>query len=713
LTLLGGRRRPLLSATGILRELGLGRDAIRPLRSLLRALEAKGRLERVDRRYRLRRPDGLVEGSFTPGTGADPRGGLVAEESGAVWRVAEAGGAQAGDRVLLQPIGEPGRQRGEILDVLVGRRATWVGIFHRRGKRGFVTPYRDDAEWLVDIAQGDVGEARDGEVVVVRPSRRREGRARAGRRGAPMVRPEGQVVEVLGPPGHPEADFRAVAWRRRLPLDFPTEVLAAAEALPGELPAAEISRRVDLRDRSFVTIDPASARDHDDALCVEAAGEGHFRLWVAIADVAHFVAEGSPIDREALRRGNSIYFPDRAIPMLPERLSGDLCSLRPGVDRLVIAVELDVTAGGEVLRRNFYPAVIRSRARLVYRDVAPVMEGAGDGALEPEIAEQLRCLARVTAALRRRRLATGSIDLDLPEPLIVFGQNGRPIDVVASPRTLAHRAVEDSMLAANRAVAEVLAVSGRPAVYRNHEPPLPQDVETLRDLFEAFGLEAVPLAADASPPPRWIAEALKRVSGRPEERLVHRVVLRSMTQARYGAVRHGHFALAFPHYTHFTSPIRRYADLVVHRALTATLEERPAAARAAHAERRRRGEWMRRVAGRVSWRERIAMEAEREVADLQKCAFMRGHVGEVFAATMTGAAPFGLWLTLDEHFVEGLVHVSTLPEFVEFDERHHAFEGSRSGERFALGDRFDVRLESVDQIRAHIDFQILARRPAQ
>jgi ribonuclease R len=684
--LLGGRRRPLLSPSEILRGLGLGRDAIRRLRSLLRELEAEGRLEQVDRRYRLRRPDGFVEGSFTPVTGADPRGGVVAEESGAVWRVAEAGGAQAGDRVLLQPVGDPKRRRGEILDVLAGRRATWVGIFQRRGKGGFVTPYRDDAEWFVDIARGAAGGARDGEVVVVRPA-----------------------VGVLGPPGDPEADFRAVAWRRRLRLDFPAEVLAAAEALPGDLPAAEISRRVDLRDRSFVTIDPASARDHDDALCVEAAGEGHVRLWVAIADVAHFVAEGSAIDREALRRGNSIYFPDRAIPMLPERLSGDLCSLRPGVDRLVIAVELDISGGGEVLRRNFYPAVIRSRARLVYRDVAPVMEGEGDGGLAPEIAEQLRCLARVTAALRLRRLAAGSVDLELPEPLIVFGQNGRPIDVVASPRTLAHRAVEDAMLAANRAVAEVLAASRRPAIYRNHEPPLPQDVETLSNLFEAFGLEAGPLGADAIPPPRWIAEALKQVGGRPEERLVHQVVLRSMTQARYGAVRRGHFALAFPHYTHFTSPIRRYADLVVHRALTATLEERPAAARAEQRERGRRGEWMQRVAGRVSWRERVAMEAEREMADLQKCAFMRGHVGEVFAATVTGAAPFGLWLTLDQYFVEGLVHVSTLPEFVEFDEKQRAFWGSRSGERFALGDRFDVRLESVDQIRAHIDFRILAR----
>jgi ribonuclease R len=570
-------------------------------------------------------------------------------------------------------------------------------------------------------------------VVVVRPAKRRKSAARRGesrRRRAPVPRPrlEGQVVEVLGRPGHPEADFREIAWRQRLPLAFPAEVLAAADALPESLPAAEISRRVDLRDRPFVTIDPATARDHDDALCVEASRAGSFRLWVAIADVSHFVAEGSPIDREALRRGNSIYFPDRAIPMLPERLSGDLCSLRPGVDRLVVAVELTVGASGDVARRNFSPAVIRSRARLVYEDVAAVMEGAGDGGLAPEIAEQLRVLAGVTGALRRRRLAAGSIDLELPAPEIVFGPDGRVADVVASSRTRAHRAVEDAMLAANRAVAEALAASRQPAIYRNHEPPLDKDVETLRELFDTFGLAAEKFrqrgrsrrsraapAATSLPQPRWIADALTRVAGRREERLVHQVVLRSMTQARYGAECRGHFALAFPHYTHFTSPIRRYADLAAHRALIALLEARQGPEPGSGAALRRRGEWMQRVAGRASWRERVGVEAEREAADLQKCAFLRGRVGEVFEATMTGASPFGLWLTLDDHFVEGLVHVSTLPEFVEFDERRFAFTALRSGERFALGDRFDVRVERVDQIRARIDFRIVARRspPAQ
>jgi len=726
LRLFAGRDRPQLAATTVLRELGLQRDAVHPLRKLLASLEAEGRLERIGRRYRLRRRDGRVEGVFTPGEGSGD-GGRVLADDGVAWRVPHSAGAAAGDRVLLQPIGDPGRHRGEILDSLAGRRDHWVGIFQRRGNRGSVTPYRDDADWVIDIARGAVGGARDGDVVVVQPLRRPAGRKRRGSGprasggGAPL-RFAGEISEVLGSPGTPRADFRAIAWRRKLPLEFPEAVRSAAKALPAEIPADEIERRVDLRDRPFVTIDPASARDHDDALCVEAVAD-RFRLWVAIADVAAFVPAGSPIDREALRRGNSVYFPDRAIPMLPERLSGDLCSLRPGVDRLVMVVELLVGAGGKVERRQFYAGVIRSRARLVYSEIAPVMAGKGDGGLAPELVAQLRDLARVTGALRRRRLAGGSIELDLPAAEILFGPDGRAEDVVVAQRNVAHRAVEDAMLAANRAVAEALEAAEQPAVHRNHEPPLPQDGAALRELFEVYGLSGAPrgrgsrTASQAPDPevpsPGWIAAALKRVAGRPEERLIHETVLRSLTQARYGAEARGHFALAFRHYTHFTSPIRRYADLVVHRALSEWIAEAGAASRAAPASREHRLDAMRRIAARVSWRERVAVEAEREALDLQKCAFLQGHVGEEFAATMTGAAPFGLWLTLDDHFVQGLVHLSSLPEFVEYDEQRHTFTARRSGERFELGDRFDVRVEAVDIIRARIDFRILGRRGSE
>lgn len=725
LAALRGKHRPLLSAPAILRELGAGRDAIRALRPILKELEQTGKIERVERRYRLRRRDGRVEGRFAAATGPGASGGSVTEESGAVWRVEGSGGAEPGARVLLQPIGDPARLRGEIVDVLGGDRSNWVGIFHRGAGKAFVTPYRDDGDWLVAIARGASGGAQEGEVVVVEPVRPPQQRERKPRRAraAPPAPPRGRVSERLGPPGHPDADFRAIVWRRRLRVDFPHAVREEADALAEEWSPAEIARRTDLRDRPFVTIDPATARDHDDALCVEPVGSGGFRLWVAIADVAAFVPEGSAIDREALRRGNSIYFPDRAIPMLPERLSGDLCSLRPDVDRLAWVAELVVAAGGKVREKDFYPAVIRSRARLVYEEVADVMEGRSDGGFAREIVEQLRELARATAVLRRHREAAGALELDLPEPDIVFGPDGGVADIVAHPRTLAHRAVEDAMLAANRAVAEALAASGLPAIYRNHEPPLPQDEAALRELFETFGLSAdasrgrrrargSATAGDAAEAgPGWIAAALKQAHGRSFERLVNQTVLRAMTQARYGADCRGHFALAFSHYTHFTSPIRRYSDLVVHRALQQLVATDPGR-RGRPAKPDRLGlERMQRIAARTSWRERVAVDAEREAVDLQKCAFLASRVGEEYSATMTGAAPFGLWLTLDDHFVEGLVHVSTLSEFVEYDERRHSFTAQRSGERFELGDRFDVRVESVDQIRARIDFRILGRHP--
>ena len=721
LAALRGKQRPLLSAPAILRELGAGRDAIRALRPMLKELEKAGKIERIERRYRLRRRDGRVEGSFSPATGPDARGGSVTEESGVIWRVPAAAGAEPGARVLVQPIGDPARHRGEILDVLGGDRPNWVGIFHRGAGKAFVTPYRDDGDWLVAIGRGASGDAQEGEVVVVEPVRLPQRRARSSRRpgAAPPAPPRGRVTERLGPPGHPDADFRAIVWRRRLRVEFPRAVRDEAEALAGALSSAEIAQRTDLRDLPFVTIDPATARDHDDALCVEAAVSGGFRLWVAIADVAAFVSEGSAIDREALRRGNSVYFPDRAIPMLPERLSGDLCSLRPDVDRLAWVAELVVGAGGKVREKKFYPAVIRSRARLVYEDVAGVMEGHGDGGLVPEIADQLRDLERATAALRRHKNAAGALELDLPEPDIVFGPDGLVADVVAHPRTLAHRVVEDAMLAANRAVAEALVASGLPAIYRNHEAPLPQDEAALRELFATFGLGADaprargrgPRGDDADAGPGWIAAALKQAQGRREERLVNQTVLRAMTQARYGADCRGHFALAFGHYTHFTSPIRRYSDLVVHRALQQLVAIDPGGRRAPAKPERGGLERMQRVAGRTSWRERVAVDAEREAVDLQKCAFLASRVGEEFSASMTGAAPFGLWLTLDDHFVEGLVHVSALSEFVEYDERRHSFTAQRSGERFELGDRFEVRVESVDQIRARIDFRIVSRHP--
>jgi ribonuclease R len=686
------RGRAGLTPKALLRELGRGRHELAALRRTLQRLMQEGRVERFHGRYRPCREDGLVEGTFH---GAPGRAAHVIDDAGRAFGVAaqDAAGAADGDRVLVSPRREAGA--AAVVHVLGGARREWIGILARERTGGFVTPYRDDAHWGLRIAPADLGDARDGDVVVAVPARRR-GAAGEG---------FGRVIEVLGPPGTPDADFRAVVWRRRLPVEFPPAVAAAVAALQAELDPADVARRVDLRDRPFVTIDPVTARDHDDAVCVEALADGASRLWVAIADVSHYVAEGSPLDAEALRRGTSVYFPDRAIPMLPERLSGDLCSLRPARDRYAMCVELQVAAGGEVTRQGFYPAVIRSRARLTYTEAAAVMQGSDPGrALPAPVPEQLVLLDTLARRLTRHRFAAGSIDFDLPTAEIVLGDDGHPVDIVQEPRTPAHRAIEEAMLAANRAVAEALTRSRTPAIFRVHEPPAPSDVETLEALLESFGL-LERRRGDRRLEPLDVARAIQRVAGRPEERLVNLVTLRCMRQARYAAEDTGHFALAFPSYTHFTSPIRRYADLVVHRALKDLLAGDDASRRRALA----RGGEVGIVASRVSLRERSAEAAEREMIDLKKAAFMARRIGEEYDGTITGVARHGFYVTPDAFFVEGLVHVSTLPGWALLDERAHAVVLRGSRERFRLGDRVRIRVDAVDRVKAWINFSLVAR----
>jgi len=678
------RARPR-SERELLDRLGGGHHMKRNLRRLLRSMVRSGEIEQRDRRYRMPRRDGLVEGTFDAGRG---EGGTVTTGAGRSYRVRSGAGAESGDRVLLLPHGGPDARRGEILDLLDGRRREWVGLVNLEPRGALVTPYRDDEEWGIPVSRKHLGRARDGEVVVVEPL------AKPGRTG----RLQGRVVEVLGRPGEPEADFRAVVWHRRLPVAFPDEVVLAVEALP-EPDFSRTDGREDLRELPFVTIDPASARDHDDAVFVEDREGGGFRLWVAIADVAHFVPEGSALDREALRRGNSVYFPDRSIPMLPDRLSGDLCSLRDGVDRYALVARMDVARDGRLGAKRLLRAVIRSRASLDYGQAAAAMSGERPNA-DREVDAALRRLARCARALRERRMAEGAIDLDLPEPVIELDGEGMPVAITRAPRTEAHRAIEDAMLAANRAVAETLLAEDVPAVFRVHEPPPEDDAATLRKLLESFGLIESrgrgPLA------PAQVAQAVSRAAGRPEEHVVNLATLRAMQQARYEAECKGHYALAFRAYLHFTSPIRRYADLVVHRAVGALLDGGEARERA-----RARADRLPTIATRISWRERVAMSAERDMDDLKKCAFMAPRVGEEFEGAVTGVARQGLYVTLDPFFVEGLVHVATLDEWVEHDEATHALVARDSGRRYALGDRYRVLVEQVNPVKGWINFSVV------
>ncbi|HEX5067159.1 MAG TPA: VacB/RNase II family 3'-5' exoribonuclease, partial [Myxococcota bacterium] len=573
--------------------------------------------------------------------------------------------------------------RADLLHVVQGARDHWIGILHRRGGMAYATPYRDDGEWWLRVAANDAGDARDGEVVELVPAQRR-------RRTRAEETPFARVTRRIGRPGEPDADFAAIVWRHRLPVEFPVEVEAELRDLAS---AASLEPgRLDLRATPFVTIDPPDARDFDDAVFCDPAPDGGLRLFVAVADVSHYVPFGSALDREAFRRGNSVYFPERAIPMLPPLLSGDLCSLRPGVERLALVAELHCDEEGATRSASFHAARIRSAARLTYAEAQSVLEtGRGPHA------GMLRTLASWAAAQSRERRRRGGLDFELPGVEIAYGASGRPDSVRRSVRSDAHRLVEEAMLAANRAVAEWLAVDGLPVPYRNHEPPTAEDALLLAEHLRALGVAELPPGALSS---RALERALERT---PPDRVavVHALVLRHLRQARYGATSLGHFALAMRHYLHFTSPIRRYADLVVHRALKARLADAGHAPGAADSQR---------ICARVSFRERLAQRAEREMGDLASCAFLQGHVGEEHDGTISGLGRIGLFVTLDAWPIDGVVHASRLGD-AEPDALGHMLR--TRGRSFHLGERIRVRIAAVDIARARIEFELLESDEAQ
>jgi ribonuclease R len=485
----------------------------------------------------------------------------------------------------------------------------------------------------------------------------------------------------------------AVIRAHGLPLAFPGPVEAAARRLPGAVSARDLADRTDLRALPFVTIDGENARDFDDAVLVEPHGSG-FRLHVAVADVAHFVRADDEIDREARARGTSVYFPDRVVPMLPEALSNDLCSLRAGEDRLAQVVRLDVDATGQPRAATFYDAVIRSAARLTYTEVGAAL-AERDPAVRARLGallEPLEHAERLAAVLLARRRSRGAIDFDLPEAEILLDLRGRPEQIVRAERTIAHRLIEECMLAANEAVARELARRGVPAIHRVHEPPDPVRIHDLGRFLEGFGLR---LRVDLGRvTPAAFQAVLDAVTGRPEARLVHTVLLRAMQQARYAAQPLGHFGLATDDYLHFTSPIRRYPDLVVHRLL-----------RLARTGRGQAPPDLAAIAEESSRRERVAVDAEREIVQLKKVQYMQGRVGEEFDGVVSGVTRFGMFVELTAVFVEGLVHVRDLPDDGwEHDETHHLLRGRRTRRTFRVGDSLRVRVAGASVPRRQIDF---------
>ncbi|HIG69814.1 MAG TPA: ribonuclease R [Myxococcales bacterium] len=671
----------------------------------LRKLVESGAIEELIGGYRIARRDGLRQGvvegvDVVKGDAVASREGTVVDDRDEVWKVRSVAPLVAGQRVLFSPLETGDENRASVVDCVSEAPTEWVGALQSARGRPVIVPFNDRARWRVSVARNDLGGAEDGDLVVAVPVA--AGQGSRGARDRARDENVGRITERLGKPGDPEADFRAISWNHKLRVRFDRSVEAEVAEIPDALDPKELRRRIDLRARPFLTIDPATARDHDDAVCVEQANGG-LRLYVAIADVSFYVREGTELDREAERRGNSVYFTDRVVPMLPERISANLCSLREGVDRFVVVAEMLIGNDGRVKRSSVYPAVIQSHAGLSYEQAGAIMteeENATEG-IAPEVVAQVRLLATTERCLAKRRFEDGSIDFAISESQVEMGENGRPSGIVTRDRTQAHRAVEEAMLIANQTIAKSLLKHGMGGIYRVHETPEDGKLEVLEEVLSSFGL--LDPSRSGALGSAEIYRALKRAEGRPEAPLVNMIGLRSMKQARYSEENRGHFALGFGSYLHFTSPIRRYADLVVHRALSHWLELGEQVAVGALSTSHR----LAAVAKHISYRERVAVDAERAMSDLKKCVFMQPYVGETFKGKVTGVAPHGLYVTIDAHDVNGLVPSASLGHDLQMDERGHALFARRSGARYQLGDEMEVRLDEVNLVRGWLRFEPL------
>jgi ribonuclease R len=646
--------------------------------------------------------------------------------------------AMHGDRVLVRigRIERDGRADGEIIRVLRRAHTEVVGEFRVKRGGSFVIPHDDRIRQWIEIPNGlEIPEESAAQDRVGAPAIEVHGPADLD---GMIVNCEilefpedddhavGRVIEVLGHPDDFGVDVEVMIRKHHIPHRFPVAAIEQAQSISAVIPEDEIARRQDFRSFDIVTIDGETARDFDDAVWVERLDNGNYALQVHIADVSHYVRPASAIDDEARLRGTSVYFPDRAVPMLPLELSTEICSLKPGVDRLVLSVLVEIDHAGEIVAQKCMRGVIRSVERMTYTNVHLLLEG--DAALRERYGrltarfETMRDLALI---LNRRRVKRGSIDFDMPEPLIEFDEFGQMTSVIRAPRNIAHRLIEEFMLAANEAVAAHIENLGVPMIFRIHEKPDPKRVLDFEQIAATFGYSLgvgpiparkfgntqrrrdgtkirreIELPEEVAITSRHYQKLVAKIEGKPEERILSYLMLRSLKQARYSADNRGHFALAAESYTHFTSPIRRYPDLIVHRILSAWLDGETA--------RELPEQEVARIAEESSQSERRAADAERELVEWKKAKFMEERVGEEFDALIISTAKFGFFVELVDLFIEGLVPVDTLPgDRYLYNENVRKIIGERTRREYAIGQKVRVILDRVDAVQRQLQFSVV------
>lgn len=605
------------------------------------------------------------------------------------------GGAMNGDEVEVDLIPEylwKQSPEGIIVKVLSRQTEEVAGTFEKSRKFGFVVPesrkYRED----IFIRKKDFAGAQRGDKVVARITKYPDHENSA----------EGKIVEIISRAGQPGGDIKAIARSYDMRESFPSRAAAEAKAMKKRgIRPEDLRGRRDLRNETIFTIDGADSKDFDDAVSLKILDNGNYLLGVHIADVAHYVEEDGPLDKEALKRGTSVYLIDQVIPMLPKALSNNICSLNPGEDRLTLSVDMEITPDGELAGHEIYESVIHSKARLVYDDISDMLENDDEEMLRKysSIKENLYAMGRLAALLREKRSQRGSLDFDLDEAHIRLNNKGIPVSVDIAERRTANKLIEEFMLLANETVAEHFFWLEVPFIYRIHEKPAFEKVEQLKIFLQSMGM-TLRGSAD-SVHPRELSSILKSVEGKPSEGVVNTVTLRSMQKAFYGTSCEGHFGLALKYYCHFTSPIRRYPDLMIHRIIKSVLQDGIDVKKMSHF----RGA-AEKAAEQSSAAERKAIEVEREVEKLKKAEYMSYHIGEVYDGIISGTTSFGIYVQL-ENTVEGMIRIEDLwDDYYDYVPEKYALVGEHTGRMYKLGDSIRIVVDNVDIDRHEIDFQL-------
>lgn len=687
-----------MDISSLSRIFDIKKEEFKAFKSVLKDMESEGLVMKNEKdKFALPEKFGYVRGKIQ--AHAKGFGFLIPEKEGER-DVFIAGsllnGAMNGDKVIVQVTKEDKggirKREGEVVSIVERVNTKIIGEYEESRNFGFVVPEDTRLTQDIFVSKKDKTGAKSGDIVIVEIIKWPEGRRS----------PEGKIVEILGQKGDKGLDILTIIKKHGLPEEFPQKVLAFADNIPEEIEEKEYKRRTDFRDLKMVTIDGEDAKDLDDAVSIERLEDGNFRLGVHIADVSHYVREKNPLDKEALNRATSVYLIDRVIPMLPKKLSNGICSLNPKVDRLTLSCLMTIDGKGKVIAHEIHEGIIRTNERMTYTDVTKILKDKDEELIKKYdyLYNDFVAMEELALILNKRRMSRGSIDFEFPEAKITLDKMGKPIEIKPYPREISNRMIEEFMLVCNETIAEDMFWQKMPFVYRIHEDPDEEKLTKFREFVYNLGY---PMRGNAEIHPKMMQEILDKVRGKSEETIVSTLMLRSMMKAKYSPECVGHFGLAAKYYCHFTSPIRRYPDLQIHRIIKENLNGKLESKRIAKLKG-----IVEYASKQSSDREKLAVEAEREVDDLKKAEYMLDRIGEEFDGIVSSVTSFGMFIELPST-IEGLVHITSLEDdYYVYDEDHLSLVGERTKKIYKLGDAVRVKCSRVDIDNREVYFDLIS-----